>query len=66
MLIELPKQHEAFAGSGLEIIQNGNEHILGFIRTHASKRVLIFANFSETPQTIRQRRIWLLGSALIT
>jgi glycosidase len=55
MLIELRKQLEAFAGGELEIIPTENEHILGFMRTHAGKRAVIFANFSEAAQTISAR-----------
>jgi amylosucrase len=55
MLIELRKQHSAFAGGELEIIPTENEHVLGFMRTHAGKRAVIFANFSEVPQNIHKR-----------
>ena len=54
-LIELRKQHEVFAGGELEVIQTENEHVLGFMRIHAGKRAVIFANFSEEPQIISQR-----------
>jgi len=39
----------------LEIIPTENEHILGFERIHAGKRAVVFANFSEAPQTIPAR-----------
>jgi hypothetical protein len=55
LLIELRKQHEVFAGGELEIIQTENEHVLGFIRAHAGKRAVIFANFSENSQIIPSR-----------
>lgn len=55
MLIELRKQHEAFAGGELEIIPTENEHVLGFSRVHGDRRAVIFANFSETPQIISAR-----------
>ena len=55
MLIELRKQHEAFAGGELEVIQTENEHVLGFMRAHAGKRAVIFANFSEESQSIPER-----------
>jgi amylosucrase len=55
LLIELRKQHEVFAGGELEVIQTENEHILGFMRTHAGRRAVIFANFSEESQTIPAR-----------
>jgi hypothetical protein len=55
MLIELRKQHEAFAGGELEVIPAENEHVLGFMRTHAGNRAVIFGNFSEADQTIPAR-----------
>jgi amylosucrase len=51
-LIELRKRYEAFSGGELEIIPTENEHVLGFMRTRRADRALIFANFSEAPQTI--------------
>jgi glycosidase len=54
-LIELRKQHSAFAGGELEIIPTENEHILGFMRTHAGNRAVVFANFSENAQKIHPR-----------
>jgi hypothetical protein len=57
LLIDLRKQHNVFSGGELEIIQTENDHILGFMRMHAGKRSVIFANFSEAPQTITSRII---------
>ncbi len=54
-IIELRKQHKVFGGGELEIIPTENEHVLGFMRTHAGKRAVILANFSESPQTIAAR-----------
>ena len=54
-LIELRKQHEAFAGGKLEIIPAENEHVLGFTRVHADRCAVIFANFSEAPQIVSAR-----------
>ena len=54
-LIKLRKEHEVFSGGELEVIPTGNEHVLGFMRTHAGKRAVIFANFSESPQIIPSR-----------
>lgn len=61
MLIELRKRHTAFAGGELEIISTENEHVLGFTRTHAGKRTIILANFSEEPQIISRRIIEQYG-----
>ena len=51
-LITLRKELEAFSGGELEIIPTMNEHVLAFTRSHAGHRAVIFANFSEYPQTI--------------
>lgn len=51
-LIELRKTHDAFSGNDLEVIPTQNDHVLGFMRSHAGGRAMIFANFSENPQTI--------------
>jgi len=51
-LIALRKGLEAFSGGDLEIIPTMNEHVLAFTRSHAGHRAVIFANFSEYPQTI--------------
>ena len=41
----------------MEVISTENEHILAFTRIHAGKRAIIFANFSEEPQTVSSRII---------
>ena len=51
-LVALRKANDAFSGGNLEIIPTGNEHILGFMKTHDGQRAVIFANFSESAQTI--------------
>jgi glycosidase len=56
-LIELRKGCEVFAGGALEIISTGNEHVLGFSRTHSNHRALILANFSEDPQTVNSHTL---------
>jgi amylosucrase len=54
-VIDLRCGNEAFAGGELEIIQTGNDHVLGYVRTAQGKRVVVFANFSEAPQVIPAR-----------
>jgi amylosucrase len=56
-LINLRRQHDVFSGGELEVIYTENEHVLGFMRSHAGKRAVIFVNFSETPQTIAFRAL---------
>jgi glycosidase len=54
-LISLRKENEAFSGGELEIISTENEHVLSNIRRYMGKRVMIFANFTESPQSIPSR-----------
>ncbi|MDD2922943.1 MAG: amylosucrase [Anaerolineales bacterium] len=56
-LIALRKKHRAFSGGELEVISVENEHILGFMRTYAGRRVAVFANFSESSQVIPARAL---------
>ncbi|MGE5373784.1 MAG: amylosucrase [Bacteroidota bacterium] len=51
-LIGLRKEHDAFSGGELEIIQSRNDHVLGFLRVHKEHHAFIFANFSETKQAV--------------
>jgi amylosucrase len=54
-LVNLRKCNSIFAGGQLESIQTENEHVLGYIRSHAGKRVIVFANFSEQQQVLPAR-----------
>lgn len=56
-MIELRKAQAVFSDGELETIPTGNDHILAFMRTHAGKRAVVFANFSEVPQTVPRRII---------
>ena len=54
--VEVPDQ-EGFDRPGPRctvtvIIPTLNEHVLAFTRSHDGQRAVIFANFSETPQSI--------------
>jgi amylosucrase len=51
-LIFLRKENEVFSGGELEIIPTDNDHVLGYIRRSMGKRVVIFVNFTESPQSI--------------
>ena len=51
-LIALRKENDAFSGGHLQVIQTGSDHVLGYVREHNGKRAVIFANFSELPQTL--------------
>lgn len=54
-LMNLRKGNPVFTGGQLEAIQTENEHVLGYIRSRAGKRAIIFANFSEHPQVVPAR-----------
>ncbi len=56
-LIELRKGYELFSGGELEIVPTENDHVLGYVRSHRTKRAIIFANFSEQSQIIFSRAI---------
>jgi len=56
-LIKLRMENEVFSGSELEIIPSENEHVLAFTRIYAGHRAVVFANFSESLQTIPSRVI---------
>ncbi len=51
-LISLRKTQDVFVGGLLEIIPTGNDHVLGFIRRHLGRQVVVLANFSEIEQAI--------------
>ena len=60
-LIALRKQNEAFSGGELEIISTESDHVLGFVRTHAGRSAVVFANFSENSQWIPARILEQFG-----
>jgi hypothetical protein len=60
-LIALRKQNEAFSGGELEIISTESDHVLGFVRTHAGRSAVVFANFSENSQRIPARILEQFG-----
>jgi glycosidase len=51
-LIEIRKTHAAFVGNDVQVINTGSDHVLGYVRQHEGKRVLVLANFSEQAQSI--------------
>jgi len=60
-LLALRRDQPALAGGDLEVIDTGNPHLLGYIRQHAGRRLLIIASFSEQPQTLAANRLRLYG-----
>lgn len=51
-LIRLRKGNEVFSGGRLQVVRTENEHVLGFIREKDAERIVVLANFSETPQAV--------------
>jgi len=56
-LISLRKQNRIFANGIFESIETENIHVLGYARQDENTRTIIFANFSETKQTIREKNL---------
>lgn len=51
-LIQLRKEHAVFSGHDLRVLETGSVHVLGYERHLGEHRALVFANFSEQPQTL--------------
>jgi amylosucrase len=49
-LFNLRKQLPALYDGGMEVIETGNTHLFGYLRSHADQRLLVVANFAETSQ----------------
>lgn len=60
-LIDLRKSTPAFAGNRMDVINVGNDHVFGYIRTHEGQRAVVLANFSEQPQQISANEVRLYG-----
>ncbi len=60
-LIELRKGHPEFSGTQAAVIPTDNLHILGYVRTRGLERALVFANFSESQQTLPANLLRLYG-----
>lgn len=60
-LIQLRQSNMAFSRSETEIMNSGNEHVLGYFRQHMEQSVLVLANFTESVQTIQAQRLRQLG-----
>lgn len=60
-LIRLRTRNEAFARSDTEFLDTGNDHVLGFVRTHMESTVFVLANFTEREQRLEARRLRQMG-----
>ncbi|TWU02068.1 alpha-amylase family glycosyl hydrolase [Neorhodopirellula pilleata] len=60
-LITIRKNTPAFAGLEMELIETQSPHLLSYVRSNASNRVIVVSNFSEYPQTIDSNRLRTAG-----
>ncbi|TWT78924.1 Amylosucrase [Planctomycetes bacterium CA13] len=51
-LITLRKSLPALSGQQMKIVDIGNPHVLCFVRMHEAHRLIVLANFSESPQKV--------------
>jgi amylosucrase len=60
-LISLRKILPALAGQDMQLIPTGNPHILAFLRVVEGNRLVVLANFADTPQSIAGNSIRTAG-----
>jgi len=60
-LARVRQNNFAFTRSETEIIDTGNDHVLGYFRQHQEQTVLVLANFAESEQPIAATRLRQLG-----
>ena len=60
-MISVRKSLPALAGQNMELVAISNPHTLCFLRYHDSHRLIVAANFSESPQSIRGNSIRTAG-----
>ncbi|MCA8986528.1 MAG: amylosucrase [Planctomycetaceae bacterium] len=60
-MIAIRKENPAMGGLSMELIPLINPHIIGFIRTAGSERLIVLGNFSETRQVVSGNLIRTYG-----
>ena len=60
-MIAIRNSHNAFSVGDLTIISTDNNHILGFIRSEGTERILVLANFSPVEQPVSANLLRLYG-----
>jgi amylosucrase len=60
-LINLRKTQPAFWDGEMTVIDSGNPHLFGYVRSHGGQRLLIVTNFSEQPQSMDANRFRTYG-----
>jgi len=59
-LVEIRKEHSVFASGEnheTEVLDVGNDHVFGYVRSYFNEKVIVLANFSEREQTVSIDRI---------
>jgi glycosidase len=51
-LIEIRKTQTGFAGTDMQVMNTGNDQVLGYVRQREGKRMLVLANFGEDEQKV--------------
>jgi len=60
-LLQLRGQTHAFARGDTEILDSGNKHVFGYLRSSDQSTVFVLANFSEHEQRLEARRLRQMG-----
>ncbi len=60
-LVQMRLNNAALARGETEIVDPGNEHVLGYFRTTNEQSILCLANFSDKPQVVPAPRLRQLG-----
>jgi amylosucrase len=60
-LLQLRGQNLAFGRAETEILDPGNQHVFGFVRSGEQSTVFVLANFTEQEQRLEARRLRQMG-----
>lgn len=60
-MISLRQASPALYGMDMELIQLPSPHVLGYIRKHEGHRLIVLANFCDSPVTLDGNRIRMVG-----
>ena len=60
-LIQLRQQNLAFAHGDTELVETGNKHVFGYVRSDEGNVVFVLANFTEDQQPLEARRLRQMG-----
>ena len=60
-LISLRKNLPALAGQEMQLVPTGNKHVLGFLRVLEGNRLVVLANFADSPQSLDGNTIRTAG-----